>query len=134
MFVPMPPRPADVYTIRIADHEAQTSLSMSLRKLVTAAGGTFMISLMEGPGFIFRMPTTAPCPLTSFIHGGLLEEGCIHVSKMRLGEEKEPKKKDGGLSAEEESSDAESVEEEDVGHPGLRMQWNWTELNKDRAN
>lgn len=54
MFVPhMPSRPADIYTIRISDHEAQTSLAMSLRKLVTAAGGTFMINLMEGPGFVY---------------------------------------------------------------------------------
>jgi hypothetical protein len=81
------------------------------------------------------MPTTAPCPLTSFLHGGLLEEGCIHISKMRLGKEDqvETKVNHGGLSAEEDSSDAESVEEEDAGHPGLRMQWNWTELSQDRA-
>lgn len=53
MFVPnMPSRPADIYTVRIAEHEAQTSLTMSLRKMVTAAGGTFMINLMEGPGFM----------------------------------------------------------------------------------
>jgi hypothetical protein len=53
MFVPhMPTRPADIYTVRITEHEAQTSLTMSLRKLVTAAGGTFMIDLMEGPGFM----------------------------------------------------------------------------------
>jgi len=53
MFVPnIPPRPADIYTVKIAEHEAQTSLTMSLRKLVTAAGGTFMINLMEGPGFM----------------------------------------------------------------------------------
>lgn len=53
MFVPnIPTRPADIYTVRIQEHEAQTSLAMSLRRLVTAAGGTFMISLMEGPGFM----------------------------------------------------------------------------------
>lgn len=53
MFVPyLPARPADIYTVRITQHEAQTSVAMSLRKLVTAAGGTFMISLMEGPGFM----------------------------------------------------------------------------------
>jgi hypothetical protein len=53
MFVPnLPTRPADIYTIRIAAHEASTRLTMSLRRLVAAAGGTFMISLMEGPGFM----------------------------------------------------------------------------------
>lgn len=53
MFVPhLPTRPADIYTVRITQHEAQTSLALSLRKLVIAAGGTFMISLMDGPGFM----------------------------------------------------------------------------------
>lgn len=69
------------------------------------------------------MPTTAPCPLTTYLHGGLLEEGYIHVSKMRL--EKEIARR---VPAEEDSSDAELVEEDDTDHPGLRMQWNWTEL------
>ncbi|KAF3043784.1 hypothetical protein E8E12_010246 [Didymella heteroderae] len=121
MFGPnLPLRPADIYTIRITPHEASTSLAMSLRRLVTAAGGTFMISLMEGPGFIFRMPTAAPCPLTSYLHGGLLEEGCIHVSKMRLEKEAE------------EESDSESVQDDDAAdHPGLMMQWGWTELKRD---
>jgi hypothetical protein len=64
------------------------------------------------------MPTSAPCPLTSFLHGGLLEEGCIHVSRMRLEKEAE--------------SDAESVQDDDAAdHPGLRIQWGWTELNRD---
>lgn len=48
----MPSRPADIYTVRITEHEAQTSLTMSLRKIIAAAGGTFMVSLMEGPGFM----------------------------------------------------------------------------------
>ena len=66
------------------------------------------------------MPTSAPCPLTSFLHGGLLEDGCIHVSKMRLENEVEK----------EAESDAESVQDDDTAHhPGLRMQWEWTELN-----
>jgi hypothetical protein len=53
MFMPsVPKRPADVYTVRFAEVEAQTSLSMSLRKLVTAAGGTFLINLIDGPGFV----------------------------------------------------------------------------------
>lgn len=53
MFVPhLPSRPADIYTIRIAPHESSTRLAMSLRRLVTAAGGTFMIGLVEGPGFM----------------------------------------------------------------------------------
>ncbi|KAJ4985931.1 hypothetical protein SVAN01_08620 [Stagonosporopsis vannaccii] len=128
MFVPnMPSRPADIYTVRIVEHEAQTSLTMSLRKVVTAAGGTFMINLMEGPGFIFRMPATAPSPLTPFLHGRALEEGCIHVSKMRL--EKEDRKE---ASVEEDSSDAESVVGEEAEHLGLRMKWNWTELKDER--
>lgn len=75
----------------------------------------------------FRMPTTAPCPLTSYLHGGLLEEGCIHVSKMRLEKEVERR-----APVDEDSSDAESVEDDDTAdHPGLRMQWDWTELKKD---
>ena len=74
------------------------------------------------------MPTTAPCPLTSYLHGGLLEEGCIHISKMRLEKEGENK-----APVEEDSSDAESVEEDDAGHPGLKMQWNWTELKKNET-
>ncbi|KAJ8106849.1 hypothetical protein OPT61_g9268 [Boeremia exigua] len=124
MFVPcMPSRPADIYTIRVTEHEAQTSLTMSLRRLVAAAGGTFMINLIEGSGFM--MPTTAPCPLTSYLHGGLLEEGRIHVSRLRL--EKEETRE---MPLEEDSSDTESVEE-DENHPGLRMQWNWTELKDE---
>lgn len=72
------------------------------------------------------MPTTAPCPLTSYLHGGLLEEGCVHVSKMRL--EKDAEK------VEEEESDTESVQDDDAAdHPGLRMRWNWTELEKGVA-
>jgi hypothetical protein len=68
------------------------------------------------------MPTSAPCPLTSFLHGGLLEEGCIHVSRMRLEKEVER----------EAESDAESVQDDDVAdHAGLRMQWGWTELNRN---
>lgn len=70
------------------------------------------------------MPTTAPCPLNSYLHGGLLEEGCIHVSKIRL--EREEKRR----PTIEEESDAESVEEDDVAHPALRMQWKWTELKQ----
>lgn len=73
------------------------------------------------------MPTTAPCPLTSYLHGGLLEEGCIHISKMRL--EKEEK----GARVDDDMSDAESVEEDGADHPGLRMQWNFTELKKDEV-
>ncbi|KAF2995110.1 hypothetical protein E8E13_004125 [Curvularia kusanoi] len=126
MYVPyLPSRPVDIYTVRITQHDAQTSISMSLRKLVAAAGGTFMLSLTEGPGFMFRMPTTAPCPLTSYLHGGLLEEGCIHVSKMRL------EKQHVSRVESEEESDAESVEEDDADHSGRRMQWNWTELKKE---
>ena len=76
----------------------------------------------------FRMPTTAPCPLTSFLHGGLLEEGCLHVSKIRL--EKEEKRHVSKMEV-EEYSDVESVEEEDAAdHPGRRMQWKWTELKR----
>lgn len=74
----------------------------------------------------FRMPTTAPCPLTSFLHGGLLEEGCLHVSKVRL--EREEKEQVGKMAVEEDS-DAESVDEDDAAHhPGRKMQWTWTEL------
>lgn len=73
------------------------------------------------------MPSSAPSPLTSYLHGGLLEEGCIHVSKMRL------EKEEGRKGAVEEESDAESVDEEEGEHPGLRMQWNWTELTKDET-
>ena len=77
------------------------------------------------------MPTTAPCPLTSYLHGGLLEEGCIHVSRMRL--EKEEAVSNKALPVDEDSSDVESVEDDDANQPGLRMQWNWTELNKSEA-
>lgn len=73
------------------------------------------------------MPISAPCPLSSYIHGGLLEEGCIHVSKVRL--EKEEAALGKAMPVDEDLSDAESVEEDDAGHPGLRMQWKWTELN-----
>lgn len=53
MHVPyLPARPVDIYTVRITEHAAQTSVSMALRRLVAAAGGTFMLSLMEGPGFM----------------------------------------------------------------------------------
>lgn len=53
MYVPsIPSRPADIYTVRISAYTASTSLAMSLRRLVAAAGGTFMISLLEGPGFM----------------------------------------------------------------------------------
>jgi hypothetical protein len=72
------------------------------------------------------MPTTVPCPLTSYLHGGLLEEGCIHISKMRLEKEVERQ-----MPVEEDSSDAESVEDDDANHPGLRIQWKWTESKKD---
>lgn len=132
MHVPyLPARPVDIYTVRIMEHAAQTSVSMALRRLVATAGGTFMLSLIEGPGFIFRMPTTAPCPLTSFLHGGLLEEGCLHVSKIRL--EKEEKRQVSKMEV-EEYSDVESVEEEDAAdHPGRRMQWKWTELKRVEA-
>lgn len=80
----------------------------------------------------FRLPTSAPCPLTSYLHGGLLEEGCIHISKIRLEKEEAASRK--AIPVEEDSSDVESVEENDADHPGLRMQWRWTELNKNRAN
>lgn len=73
------------------------------------------------------MPTTAPSPLTSFLYGRALEEGCIHVSKMRL--EKEDRKE---APMEDDSSDDESVVEEDAEHPGLKMKWNWTELKGER--
>lgn len=53
MFMPcIPSRPADIYTVRIEEHEAQTSLTLSLRELVVAAGGTFIVNLTEGPGFM----------------------------------------------------------------------------------
>jgi hypothetical protein len=53
MHVPyLPARPVDIYTVRIMEHAAQTSVSMALRRLVVAAGGTFMLSLIEGPGFM----------------------------------------------------------------------------------
>lgn len=53
MFVPhLPNRPADIYTIRIAPHESSNRLAVALRRVVAAAGGTFMISLMEDRGFM----------------------------------------------------------------------------------
>ena len=73
------------------------------------------------------MPTTEPCPLTSYLHGGLLEEGCIHVSKMRL--EDDVKRQ---TLVDEDTSDAESVED-DIDHPNLKMQWKWTELDNGQA-
>lgn len=82
----------------------------------------------------FTMPTTAPSPLTSYLHGGLLEEGCVHISKTTL-EKEEPvtrHTKCAPSSMDEDSSDAESVEEDDADHPSLRMQWNWTELKADK--
>lgn len=80
------------------------------------------------------MPTTAPCPLTSHLHGGLLEEGCIHISKTRLEKEGvEERKKCEELGGDEDASDAESVEE-DAEHSGLRMQWSWTELKKNEVS
>lgn len=82
MFVPhMPSRPADIYTIRISDHEAQTNLAMSLRRLVIAAGGTFMINLMEGPGFMLA-------PIAEYTKQRVLiilpDSDCLHRRLARL--------------------------------------------------
>lgn len=74
------------------------------------------------------MPTAAPSPLTSYLNGGLLEEGCVHISKTTL--EKEQSVLRMPSPVDEDTSDADSVEDE-ADHPNLRMQWRWTELKKD---
>ena len=93
------------------------------------------------------MPSKQPSPLTGYLHAGLLEEGCVLVSKTTLGEER-GRRVVLGMSAsgdidtesegesegedEVEASDEEPADDaSDTGdHPNLKMRWSWTELGQ----
>jgi hypothetical protein len=87
------------------------------------------------------MPSKQPSPLTGYLHAGLLEEGCVLVSKTTLGEERgrrvvlgtaESDEADTESEGEVEASDDEASDDasgtED--HPNLKMRWSWTELGQ----
>jgi hypothetical protein len=87
------------------------------------------------------MPSKQPSPLTGYLHAGLLEEGCVLVSKTTLGEERgrrvvlgtaasgdvDTESEGEAEASDEEVSDGASEAED---HPNLKMRWLWTELGQ----
>jgi hypothetical protein len=74
------------------------------------------------------MPPNTANPLTGYVHGNLLEEGCIELTKMVLEKEK-------GIELimreiAESGDDEEEDEEEGKDHENLHLKWTWTELKK----
>jgi hypothetical protein len=84
------------------------------------------------------MPPNTQNPLTGYLHGDLLEEGCIELTKTVL--EKEDKRRFEGLcesasgagsSDEEEEEEGGRVVREDPGyHENLHLKWTWTEVKR----
>ncbi|KAH8728967.1 hypothetical protein GQ44DRAFT_768834 [Phaeosphaeriaceae sp. PMI808] len=127
-------RPADVYTVRIFDPRSRPRLLRELKDAVSSCGGKFIAELVENRGFIFSLPPNTPNPWTNYQHGKLLEEGCIHVTKV----EREADSTDNrqryeqceSVKSSDDEEDSVSMEENVDDHPKLKMQWTWTELKK----
>ena len=61
MYMPrLPPRPAQVYTVRIIDPNLRPKLLKRLREVVRSAGGMEIVDLMEGRGFMY-VPAIYSC-------------------------------------------------------------------------
>jgi hypothetical protein len=73
------------------------------------------------------MPPNTANPLTGYVHGNLLEEGCIELMKTVSEKEKEI-----GVVVREiaESGDDDEEDEEGRDHENLHLKWTWTELKK----
>jgi hypothetical protein len=74
------------------------------------------------------MPPNTANPLPGYVHGNLLEEGCMELTKMVLEKEK-------GIELivreiAESGDDEEEDEEEGKDHENLHLKWTWTELEK----
>lgn len=156
MYLPrLPARSADIYTVRIFNPSTRPSSLASLKSAVRREGGSVVVDLMDGKGFMyvslhstpilsniskracinnnrFSMPPGSHDPLTGYQHGRLLEEGCIQVTKTTL--EKENWRRSVGSS----DDDGEVENEEDrrprsgngKEHENLRLQWRWTEVKR----
>jgi hypothetical protein len=73
------------------------------------------------------MPPNTQNPLTGYLHGNLLEEGCIELTKTVL--EKEDKRGFEGLC--ESAAGSSDEEEEDTEyHENLHLKWTWTEIKR----
>ncbi|KAF2035203.1 hypothetical protein EK21DRAFT_84823 [Setomelanomma holmii] len=126
MYMPrLPARPADVYTVRIVDPNLRPGLLKRLREVVRGAGGIEIVELVGKSGFIFSTPHNAQDPLTGYQHGGLLEEGCIDITKTVLEKENKSRRCDSSRSSDEEEEEADDGHGRD--HPNLKLQWEWTE-------
>jgi hypothetical protein len=79
------------------------------------------------------MPPAAQNPLTGYQHGGLLEEGCIVVTKAVLRRE-DPTGRKGLERYSRPGGTEEEAREEEYGknHPNLGLQWEWTEADLTR--
>ncbi|KAF2824263.1 hypothetical protein CC86DRAFT_52666 [Ophiobolus disseminans] len=125
MYLPrFPHRPADIYTVRVFDASMQPNLFRRLRNTVVESGGTMIVELVEGRGFIFSMPNSAPNPLTSYQQGSAMEEGRIQVTKTTL-EKEETSSRSGSVGSIEGEDEVETEE-----HPNLKMQWTWTDTKR----
>jgi hypothetical protein len=74
------------------------------------------------------MPLNTQNPLTGYLHGSLLEEGCIELTKTVLG--KEDKHGFEVLCESAAGSSDEEEEEDTEHHENLHLKWTWTEVKR----
>jgi hypothetical protein len=73
------------------------------------------------------MPPNTANPLTGYVHGNLLEEGCIELTKTVSEKEKGIEVIVREIA---ESGDDEEEDEEGRDHENLHLKWTYTELKK----
>jgi hypothetical protein len=74
------------------------------------------------------MPLNTTNPLTGYVHGNLLEEGCIELTKTVL--EKGGEKQGVEVLATESGASSDEEEEEVRDHENLHLKWTWTEVKR----
>jgi hypothetical protein len=72
------------------------------------------------------MPPNTANPLTGYVHGNLLEEGCIELTKTVL--ENEGGKQGVEMLVTESGASSDEEEEEVRNHENLHLKWTWTEV------
>jgi hypothetical protein len=72
------------------------------------------------------MPPNTANPLTGYVHGNLLEEGCIELTKTVL--EREGGKQGVEMLVTDSGASSDEEEEEVRDHENLHLKWTWTEV------